>query len=763
MQTEPHTKSGSALVTTVIMLAVSTAIIGSIIHLAMSQSRIVRSNISRDRAFYLADAGLRCAVKQLVNGGGQIIPTSYSRTFFENKAALNSTDWGFASHTENLTGKTNRLVSVGRCNGVEQQVQILCVDLSTNIVINDFLQLAVYEGNENGTLSLISIDEISGPVHVQGNLSGNGAKLDRSEKDLGDGGAPGAVEGNARLSEGETWMESGNPRVYEGPATQDDFDAQQAWAAANQDILYTDGEYTPGEAFLDDGNGTWNSGEEFTDVRNTMRDTATEPIITASSDTAAKNKAQAEAAAIPGAVAIKIKNKQWYVDKPNGTWDSGETFVDKGNGTYDSGEEFVDDRDGKYNLGVSAKGTITGVAGEDSEGQLPADGNDQGIQKPDLTSMYYNMPKSDPVAPMGASPGWGHDVKVDSSAFGGGTAKKITSTSNPAHIFVMNPLTSGTQNSIPGRDYDPFVYPKTKDKDGNYIYGSKAGQRLTDDFFLEDPTHSTYGGSDSNKGITTGDSGNSTTVPKFIDVKANGNNKVYFVDGNLYIHSPNACAMRFAEPGTKVTIVVKGNITISDEFYYNGTYGNLTAKGDNTPSGSKSIAYRDLASSSIQDPLDSLCLIAMKDSTVNGILDDAGATGNIYLGDTQFGSGGAIHAYLYAENDFRDNNLNTSDQKKLSVFGCMAAGNKIDIQREGSKPTKLDVTFNPDTAGIPGAPPPSQTDIMVIPPPAADWQLLPGSWSSPSTVPLPPSAAFTTMATTATATIPKVTTRPIPE
>lgn len=701
-------KKGSALVTTVIMLAISTAIIGSIIHLAMSQSLIVRSNINRDRAFYLADAGLRCAITHLIDGGTETISQQKSRTFFENPSDINAGNWGFNTFTENVGGKTNRLVSVGRYNGIQQRVTIVCVDLSTNIVVSDFLKTAVYEAGEAHTLSLLPVDFINGPVHVQGDLDANGATLDRCEADKGDG--ENSVAGDARIGDGETWTEAGNPTVFEGPATQADFDAQKAWATANANVINGDDAYTPGEAFLDAGNGT--------------RDPA-EPYFKKSTDALAKAAAEAEAAKYPGATAKKIKNKEWYVDM--------------GNGVYDQGEPFVDDRNGVYDRGVTAKGSVTGVAGTAGEGELPSDGYDEGISKPDLASMYYNLPKSDSSAPMGALPGWGHDIKVSSSSYGyadigAGEAAKITNKNDPAHIFVMNPLTGSSKNGIPGRDYDPLVYPKTKDNNGNYIYGDKAGKRIADDFFLEDPTHSTYTGYDTGKAVTTDST--DKTGPKFIDVQASGNNKVYFVDGNLYIHSPNAYAMRFSEPGTKVTIIAKGNITVSDEFYYNGTYGGVTANGDNNNTGTRTIKYADINSTSIKDPKDTLCLIAMKDSGVDGVLGE-GSTGNIYIGDAVYGTGGSIHAFLYAENDFIDNNLNSSDQRFISVYGCMAAGNEININRSGTQATRLDVTLDSRGDLIPGAPPPSKTDVLVIAPKSADWRIIRGSWRGSSSIPLP--------------------------
>ena len=201
----------------------------------------------------------------------------------------------------------------------------------------------------------------------------------------------------------------------------------------------------------------------------------------------------------------------------------------------------------------------------------------------------------------------------------------------------------------------------------------------------------------------------------FIDVQPDANVKLYYVDGNMYIHNPKTFSMRFRQPGTRITIVAKGNITISDEFYYNADYP-------------ADLQYADMNSTVVNNPSDALCLIALKNTNCTN-------SGNIYIGDKQFGTGGSIHAMLYAENDFVDNNINTVDQQYISIFGNMTAGNQVRLNREGGGSTyrtRLDVTLDnrirDGTIIVPGLPHPvgNQRSIQL----KTAWHMVGGTWSS---------------------------------
>ncbi len=94
----------------------------------------------------------------------------------------------------------------------------------------------------------------------------------------------------------------------------------------------------------------------------------------------------------------------------------------------------------------------------------------------------------------------------------------------------------------------------------------------------------------------------------------------------------------------------------------------------------------------------------MKDS---GVAD----SGNIYFGDPVFGTLEQMHAFMYAENNFIDKNLSATGSAKVTVFGNMTAGNKVDILRDfGSQHSKLTVNYDGrismgdlDMPGIPTA------------------------------------------------------------
>ena len=75
--------------------------------------------------------------------------------------------------------------------------------------------------------------------------------------------------------------------------------------------------------------------------------------------------------------------------------------------------------------------------------------------------------------------------------------------------------------------------------------------------------------------------------------------------------------------------------------------------------------------------------MAMKDS------------GNIYFGDPVFGTLQKMYAYMYAENNFYDLNLDESGSSVVEVYGNMTAGNQVVIERDyGEEHTKLHVDFD---------------------------------------------------------------------
>jgi hypothetical protein len=272
-----------------------------------------------------------------------------------------------------------------------------------------------------------------------------------------------------------------------------------------------------------------------------------------------------------------------------------------------------------------AAGKVTGVAGEG------------GIKEPipDLAAMNY--PK---IA----------DVDV-AKALSGKTATNVTGTpggkawqvpqSDPAHIFRKNPsdrtsMTSGT---------------------------------VKDDYFLEDPYEKMHT-----------DSKSDGSDPYFVTLSGapgkpgvDGNNKIYYVDGNLWVNNSSAMSFEFNSKGPlAITIVVRGNIYVGDNIFYKD------AKNDG------------------------LALIAMKDPAVKD-------SGNIYFGDPAFGTLEAMNAYMYAENNFYDSNLNAAGSAIVKLNGMMSAGNQVAINRDSKgQHSRLDVTFDSRIAkgslALPGLP-----------------------------------------------------------
>lgn len=254
-------------------------------------------------------------------------------------------------------------------------------------------------------------------------------------------------------------------------------------------------------------------------------------------------------------------------------------------------------------------GTIRAVDSVSGKGSSSAEtGKKQAI--PDIAGMDYESTADIQVAKEfdTASPTY------ESNA-AGGSAWQLPE-SNQAHIFRKNPSDRTSETSA----------------------------TVKDDFFLEDPheplrTDSSSDGSNAYQVTLAGVSGEPGT---------NSNQKVFFIDGNLWIHNYKTMSLQFghSDPnGLQVTFVVKGNIYISDNLYYSN-------KAE-----------------------DGVAFIAMKDA---GVPD----SGNIYFGDPKFGTLERMYAYLYAEHDFYDVNLSATGSAKVELHGNMTAGNHVRIRRD---------------------------------------------------------------------------------
>ncbi|MEM7305191.1 MAG: hypothetical protein AAF682_00905 [Planctomycetota bacterium] len=229
---------------------------------------------------------------------------------------------------------------------------------------------------------------------------------------------------------------------------------------------------------------------------------------------------------------------------------------------------------------------------------------------PDIVGMDYENNHDYNVAAMFAS-----DSSWQSNALGG-SAYELPE-ANPAHIFRLNP----------------------DDRTDETVDTAK------DDYFLEDP----YMPVKDFTAPETGKQGHTITLSGVSGYPGeSGTDKVYYVDGNLWVHNKPFGRLRFFSDGgekVKVTFVVRGNVYFCDDVYI------------------------------VDDYADGVAFIAVKDDKV----DDSG---NIYLGDPRYGTLDMMETFLYAENDFIDNNLSASGSKKIEIIGNMTAGNHVAIERD---------------------------------------------------------------------------------
>jgi hypothetical protein len=275
---------------------------------------------------------------------------------------------------------------------------------------------------------------------------------------------------------------------------------------------------------------------------------------------------------------------------------------------------------------IRAQDDITGGSGETNVTQ----------PIPDIAAMDYPNTADFKVASM-----FGSATYKSNDALGG-KAWQVPE-SNPAHIFRKNPSDRATDINATAKN----------------------------DYFLEDP----YESVSTSSNVTLGSASTITLSGVSGEPGASGNHKVYYIDGNLWIHNRNifSFAIKHNEAnGIQVTFVANGNIYFSDNVLYDDT-------------GEDGVAF-----------------IAMKDSRVAD-------SGNIYFGDPVFGTLEQMHAFMYAENNFIDKNLSATGSAKVTVFGNMTAGNKVDIQRDSNgQHSKLTVNYDGRISGgdldMPGLP-----------------------------------------------------------
>lgn len=162
-----------------------------------------------------------------------------------------------------------------------------------------------------------------------------------------------------------------------------------------------------------------------------------------------------------------------------------------------------------------------------------------------------------------------------------------------------------------------------------------------------------------------------------ISISPAGNDKVYFVDGNLWIEPEGATLRLIHGPaaGTHVTVVVKGNIYIADELQYESPDKDgiaLVAMTDGE-------SYVDADDDGCYDEGEAI-LHDDGDGVYEGPTE---GSGNIWLGDPEGGPLGHVYAFLYADNDIIDQvQAPGGAPLGFEVTGTLSAGNKLDLRRD---------------------------------------------------------------------------------
>lgn len=286
--------------------------------------------------------------------------------------------------------------------------------------------------------------------------------------------------------------------------------------------------------------------------------------------------------------------------------------ADEVNGNVYSGGSISVAGDATINGELTATASIYGGAGETGQ-TLPV---------PDIPGEDYENNHDFDVAASFAADGYSASDSL------GGTALQLPE-DDPSHIFRLNPSDRESDTSATAKD----------------------------DYFLEDPYESVVSSSTVDEGSATpitlsGQAGNPGP---------DGSDKVYYIDGNLWVHNRKLYSFKFAtgiDESVRVTFIVKGNIYFSDN-----------------------ILYEDSDD-------DAVAFLAIED-------DEEPDSGNIYFGDPVFGTLEQMDAFMYAENNFYDNNLDEEGSKKVTVNGNMTAGNQVLINRDvGDEHSKLTVNFD---------------------------------------------------------------------
>ena len=275
---------------------------------------------------------------------------------------------------------------------------------------------------------------------------------------------------------------------------------------------------------------------------------------------------------------------------------------------------------GNVNVGGSAQVNGSIEAGGIASGNAPTEGATGGVEyeaPPDLAGMNYETLADFYV---GAGSPW--------NSFG------YLPSSDPRHIFVND-----FRDDLGGASGFTFDNP-------NYFFG--------------DP--------------------HETSDLTRISVSTAGNNRTYFIDGNLWIEPQGTVSQLVNSPtgGTHITIVVRGNIYFCDEL----RYSNPDLDGIAFIAMSDGESYTDENHNNQYDSGEPL----LRDNG-DGLYDgNAEGSGNVCFGDPNGGPLGNISGFIYAENNFQDHVLDGTGSTPLpfGVTGLLSAGNLFQVNRDYS-------------------------------------------------------------------------------